>query len=129
MPHEAVSDRENIRPRTQIAQQYPTAITLHARFLREMMQRQPAGRSIERQLPLDVHLHLAAVLFKFPRIDAAVGPQAKIDAGMRGQVLRVFRPRPLGEIGGRVDDRRAHVRSDAHRDHIFGNLLTVLRPR
>ena len=58
-----------------------------------------------------------------------VRPQAKIDACMRGQILRVFRPRPLGEIGGRVDDRRAHVRSDAHRDHIFGNLLSVLRPR
>ena len=43
MPHKAVPDRENDCPRTQVAPQHQTMIALHARFLREMMQREPAG--------------------------------------------------------------------------------------
>ena len=36
-----------------------------------------------------------------------------------GQVLRRLRLWPLGEVGRRADDRRAHVRSNAHGDHVL----------
>jgi hypothetical protein len=83
----------------------------------------PQREIVERQLPLDVHLQLAAVLLELPRLDVAVGRQAQVDTGMRGQVLRAFRPRPFREIGWRADDRHAHVRPDAHCDHILGDLV------
>ena len=35
----------------------------------------------------------------------------------------VLRLRPLGEVGRRADDRHAHVRPDAHGDHVLGHLL------
>ena len=52
-----------------------------------------------------------------------MGRQAQVDAGVRGQVLRRLRPWPFGEIGRRADDRRAHVRPDAHGDHVLRHHL------
>ena len=39
------------------------------------------------------------------------------------QVLRLLRLWPLREVGRRADDRHAHVRPDAHGDHVLRHLL------
>ena len=52
-----------------------------------------------------------------------MGRQAQVDAGVRRQVLRRPRPRPPREVGRRADDRHAHVRPDAHGDHVLRHLL------
>ena len=59
-----------------------------------------------------MRFHFAAILFKFQRLDAAIGRQAQIDAGMRGQILRPLRSGLFREIGRRTDDRHAYVRAD-----------------
>ena len=42
---------------------------------------------------------------------------------VRRKILRRLRPRSLCKIGRRANNRHAHVRSDAHRDHVFCNLF------
>jgi len=42
---------------------------------------------------------------------------------MFGQLLRGFRRRMFGEIGGTAHDRHAHVRSQGHGDHVLGDLF------
>ena len=42
---------------------------------------------------------------------------------MVGQVLRHLRARPALEVGRRADNGHAHIRTDAHGDHVLGHLL------
>ena len=84
---------------------------------------QPDGDVVEHQLPLDPHLQLHARLSRTPMRKPAIGRQAQIDAVMVGQILRPLRPRPLGEVSRRANDRHADVRTDAHGDHVLRHLL------
>ena len=73
--------------------------------------------------PSTLHPQFAPALLELPGIEPAMGRQAQVDAGVRGQVLRRLWPCPFGEIGRRADDRRAHVRPDAHGDHVLRHHL------
>src|SRR5579863_10316636 len=61
-----------------------------------------AGK-IEGQRTLDAHAKFAPALLEFPGVKSAIGRQAKIDAGVPGQVLRRPRRRMLSKIGRRAD--------------------------
>jgi hypothetical protein len=82
---------------------------------------QDQGDAVERELPFDPHPQLAPVLLKLPGVEAAMGRQAEIDAGMSCQIL--WRPRlwPAREVGGCPDHCHAHVRPDADGDHVLGH--------
>lgn len=67
----------------------------------------------------DPHAQLAASLLELPRVEAAIGRQAQVDAGAGRQVLRRFRPAPFCEVGGRADDRGAQVRPDPNGNHVL----------
>ena len=51
--------------------------------------------------------------------------QPQIDAIVIDKILRPLRFGPLFEIGWRTNDRHAHVRPDAHRDHVLADLFAA----
>jgi len=103
-------------------------------WLREVLRHAGEAQSRERrvehldgavvdELAVDAHFEFAAGFFEFPRVQPAVGWQAQVDAVVLGQVLRFLGRGALGEVRRRADDGHAHVRSDAHRDHVLRHLL------
>jgi hypothetical protein len=46
-----------------------------------------------------------------------------------GKIVWRLRRRAIGEIGRRPHDGHAHVRADAHRDHVLGHLLSKANAR
>ena len=48
------------------------------------------GGAVEGHLAFDAHLEFAAAFFKFPRVQAAMRRQPKIDAVVADQLLRFF---------------------------------------
>jgi hypothetical protein len=75
-------------------------------------------------LALHVDIELASALLELPSIKSPIGWEPEVDASVSGQVLRRLRP-PVGDKVVRpANDREAPVGSDAHRDHVFRNLLT-----
>ena len=77
----------------------------------------------EHELALDPHPEFPAAFLELPGVEAAIGRQAQVDAAVERQVARGARPRAVGEVGGRADDRHPHVGADAHRDHVLRHLL------
>ena len=63
-----------------------------------------------------------------PSIEAAMDRQSQIDAAMGGQILRRLRFWPLGKVGRRADGGGTHVRSNAHRNHVFCHHLPGANP-
>ena len=62
-----------------------------------------------------------ALTCAYPGVQAAHGRLAQVDAAMLREVLRRHRAGMRGEIGGRADDRHAHIGSDADRHHVLGD--------
>jgi hypothetical protein len=70
------------------------------------------------ELPLDSDDERPPVLFELPGVEAAERLQPQLDAGMRGQVVRLSRPAGPREIGRRARHQHPLVRADADRDHV-----------
>ena len=84
--------------------------------------------AVEGELAVDLHRDLAAVLLQLPGVEAAVGHQPQVDAGVVAQRRGVARRRPAGQVGRRTDDRHPQVGADPDRDHVLGHLLAAPHP-
>src|ERR1043165_9604334 len=89
---------------------------------------QELRRAVAGELALDAYLELAISPLELPGIEAAVRGQPQIDATMGDEILWLVRLGPRLEIRRRADHRHAHVRPDAHRDHVLGDLLAAAHP-
>jgi acetyl-CoA acetyltransferase family protein len=67
--------------------------------------------------------HFASVFLKAPGEETAISGKARIDAIMRGQVLRRLRRRVLLEVCRGPNNSHAHLWADAHRYHVLCHLL------
>ena len=76
-------------------------------------------------LAVHTHLQFPAAFFELPCVYPAMREKAEVDAVVADEILRFLRLRPLAEVIRRSDDGHAQIRSDAHRDHVLGNLLAA----
>ena len=83
---------------------------------------------VEDELAFDAYFQLFPSLLELPREDAAVGRRADGDAVMPDEIARGLGTSIAGEVVRRTDHCHSHVRTDAHRDHVLGDLFTQPDP-
>ncbi|WP_253185591.1 hypothetical protein [Burkholderia plantarii] len=78
---------------------------------------------VEAHLALHAHAELLVAALEFPRMRAAVGRQAQVDAAMPGQVVGRGRHGAPRQLVGRARHRHPQIGRDAHGDHVLRHLI------